>query len=480
MFRNDAFGETIKRAFSGPYIEEQEYDLAMAARIGELVKEYDIRFDPERPVPSDGEMADRVFQAGVKLFHEIGVYHMDTSRVIKYGMDEIEEGLRQAPASFIAGEGNDAVWVRHRNIEETEPPLNLSGPAGLPMSEATYSQLLFSIARESYVDAIESGAVATYLGEDIMAGTPTEVLAVQRTVAQAREAVRLAGRPGMHIGDAATGITAMGKMAASNPEHGLRPTDARIVSEMCELKTDHDQLARVPHLKDYGSLIIHLMTPLTGGVGGGPEGVALMSVAELLLGAITYQADYHYVSITHIIRCNNTDRWGLWVQAMIGQAIARNTHLVATNDPFVVSGPCTAEILYEVAAASAVGTVCGFTMHGVGATGGFLENHSSGLELAWQGEIAHAVTKSRWTRDEVNEFCLKMLEKYEHTFDDPNRGKPFEGCYDLLTVEPTTEWSDIYHRVRDELFDLGLEFTGKREHWPQRTAPTEEPAVSPG
>ena len=80
----------------------------------------------------------------------------------------------------------------------------------------------------------------------------------------------------------------------------------------------------------------------------------------------------------------------------------------------------------------------------------------------------------------MNEFCLKMLEKYEHTLDDPNRGKPFEECYDLLTVEPTTEWSDIYHRVRDELFDLGLEFTGKREHWPQRTAPAEEPAVSAG
>jgi methylamine--corrinoid protein Co-methyltransferase len=161
---------------------------------------------------------------------------------------------------------------------------------------------------------------------------------------------------------------------------------------------------------------------------------------------------------------------------MVAQAIARNTHIIATNDPFVVSGPCTPEILYEVAATAAVGTVSGFQMHGVGGTGGFLENHATGLEMAWQGEIAHAVTKSGWTRDDVNDFCLKMLEKYEHTFDDPNRGKPFEECYDLVSVEPTQEWSDIYHRVRDELFDLGLEFTGKREDWPQRTMPEEAPA----
>ncbi len=128
------------------------------------------------------------------------------------------------------------------------------------------------------MDAIESGATLTFNGYDIMAGTLMEVMAVQRDAATAREAVRRVGKPGMHIGDAATGMTAVGKMAASDPINGLRPCDGRLVAQMCELKIDDDQLNRVPHLLNYGGHIINLMTPLTGGIGGGPDGVAVVSV----------------------------------------------------------------------------------------------------------------------------------------------------------------------------------------------------------
>ena len=60
-----------------------------------------------------------------------------------------------------------------------------------------------------------------------------EVLAVQRDAATAREAVRRVGKPGMHIGDAATGMTAIGKMAASEPTNGLRPRSESVVFLIC-------------------------------------------------------------------------------------------------------------------------------------------------------------------------------------------------------------------------------------------------------
>ena len=131
---------------------------------------------------------------------------------------------------------------------------------------------MISYAQEPYVHAIESGATLTYNGYDIMADTLMEVKAVQRDAATAREAIRRVGKPGMHIGDCATGMTAIGKMAASEPVNLLRPCDGRLVAQMCELKTNDDQLIRVPHLLNYGSHIINLMTPLTGGIGGGPAG----------------------------------------------------------------------------------------------------------------------------------------------------------------------------------------------------------------
>jgi methylamine--corrinoid protein Co-methyltransferase len=458
MYMNERLLEIYQRSRSGTYMSETEYDLLLARRTQELVKELEITFDPAVPCPWDNDMSDRVFEAGVQLLANVGAYHLDTERVIPFTRAEIMDALRQAPSVLHLGEGRDMVIATHRNVEDPNPPLNLTGPAGQACTEEVYLKNLISYAQEPYVHAIESGATLTYNGKDIMAGTMTEVMAVQRDSATAREAVRRVGKPGMHIGDCATGMTAIGKMAASDPIHGLRPCDGRLVAQMCELKIDDDQLVRVPHLRNYGSHIINLMTPLTGGIGGGPTGVAVVSVAETLLGVMAYYATYHYLSITHIKWTNNSDPWGMYVLAMAGQALARNTHIVITDDPFTVSGPCTDELLYEVAGHSMIGSVCGYTQHGVGSTGGNLPDYHTGLEAGFQGEVGIATSKTGLTREQVNEILLKLLPKYQDTFENPKRGKPFQEAYDLKTITPTQEWQDCYRRVKEELTKFGLKF----------------------
>jgi hypothetical protein len=458
MFMTDRLVEIYQRSRSGSFMKEVDYDLMLARRTQELVKEYEIKYDPKLVCPSDDDMADRVFEAGLQLLIDVGAYHLDTQRVIKLTRSEILEALRQAPSKLYLGEGNDMVIATHRGVEDPNAPLNLTGPAGQACSEEYYLQNLVSYAQEPFVDAIESGATLTYNGYDIMAGTLMEVKAVQRDAATAREAVRRVGKPGMHIGDAATGMTAIGKMAASEPVNGLRPCDGRLVAQMCELKTDDDQLNRVPHLLNYGSHIINLMTPLTGGIGGGPAGVSIVSVAETLFGVVAYYATYHYLSITHIKWTHNSDPWGMYVLAMAGQAMARNSHIVWTDDPFCVSGPGTDELLYEVAGHAIIGSVCGYTQHGVGSTGGNLPDHHTGLEAGFQGEVGVAASRSGITREQANEICLKLLDKYKDTFNNPKRGKPFQEVYDVKSVTPTQEWQDCYRRVKGELTKLGLEF----------------------
>lgn len=458
MFMNDRLVEIFQRSRSGPFMKEVEFDLMVSRRAMELAREYQITYNPQIVCPSDDAMADRLFEAGVQLLVDVGCYHLDTQRVIKFTRAEIMEALRQAPSELRVGEGNDMVIVRHRGVEDPAPSFNLTGPAGQPCSEDYYLPLLISYAQEPYVDAIESGATLTYNGVDIMAGTLMEVKAVLRDSAIAREAVRRVGRPGMHIGDAATGMTALGKLAASEPVNHLRPCDGRLVAQMCEMKTNDDQLARVPHLLNYGSHIINLMTPLTGGVGGPPEGVSIVSIAEFLIGVVCYFATYHYQSITHIKWTNNSDPWGMYVLAMTGQAMSRNTHLVYTDDPFCMCGPCTDELLYEVAGHAIIGEVVGYTQHGVGSTGGNLVDHNTGLEAGFQGEVARAATRAGITREQANEIALKLLEKYKDTFKNPKRGKPFSEAYDVKSVTPTQEWQDCYRRVKEELTKLGLAF----------------------
>jgi methylamine--corrinoid protein Co-methyltransferase len=458
MYMNERLLEIFNRSRSGTYMKEAEYDLRLARRTQELVKEFQITFDPQLVCPSDDAMADRVFQAAVQLLVDVGAYHLDTERVIHFTGNEIIEALRQAPSTLYLGEGKDMVIATHRGVEDPNPPLNLTGPAGQPCLEENYLEMLISYAQEPYVHAIESGATLTYNGQDIVAGTLLEVKAVQRDSATAREAVRRVGKPGMHIADCATGMTAIGKMAASEPMNGLRPCDGRLVAQMCELKTNDDQLVRVPHLVNYGSQIINLMTPLIGGIGGGPQGVAVVSIAETLFGVVAYLATYHYMSITHIKWTNNSDPWGMYVLAMAGQALARNTHIVITDDPFTVSGPCTDELLYEVAGHAIIGSVCGYTQHGVGSTGGNLPDHHTGLEAGFQGEVGIAATKSGITREKANQIALKLLPKYKDTFENPKRGKPFREAYDLKTITPTQEWQDCYRRVKEELTKLGVAF----------------------
>jgi methylamine---corrinoid protein Co-methyltransferase len=459
MYANDRLAEIFRRSRSGKYMKEEEFDLQVSRRARQLVKEYGIKYSPTNVCPTDDAMADAVWKAGLQLFLDVGVYHLNTQRVIRFDKGEVLEALRALPDELHLGEGPDKVVVRHRGVEDFNNHCwNLAGPAGQPCSEDYYLPLMISYAQEPYVDAIESGCTLTYNGQDIVAGTLMEVKAVQRDVATAREAVRRAGRPGMHIADAATGMTCLGKMVASDPVWGLRPCDGRLVAQMCELKTDDDQLARVAHLKQYGTNIINLMTPLTGGVGGGPDGVSVVSIAEFMLGVVCYFASYHYQSITHIKWTNNSDPWGMYVLSMTGQAIARNSKIISTCDPFTMNGPCTDELLYEVAGHAILSSVCGFQQHGVGSCGGNLVDHNTGLESAFQGEVALAAMRAGITRARANDIALSLLEKYKDTFENPKFGKPFSQAYNVKTVTPTLEWQDCYRRVKDELTRLGLVF----------------------
>jgi methylamine--corrinoid protein Co-methyltransferase len=129
--------------------------------------------------------------------------------------------------------------------------------------------ILQSCAQEPLVDCLGHGSIAAYMGQAIIPGSPLEILAARAEAASAREAVRKAGRPGMHIEDNAVSLTCAGKMASLDPASGLRPSDGLLIAQMPELRTNYDQLSRVAHLSSLGMHIVDLMTPLIGGLGGG-------------------------------------------------------------------------------------------------------------------------------------------------------------------------------------------------------------------
>lgn len=58
------FSEIINRALNGPVAREKDFDWKIFMRkIAERVSRYGIKCDNNHPVPSDNDLADRIFQA---------------------------------------------------------------------------------------------------------------------------------------------------------------------------------------------------------------------------------------------------------------------------------------------------------------------------------------------------------------------------------------------------------------------------------
>jgi methylamine--corrinoid protein Co-methyltransferase len=447
----------VERSETGPYVKESDFDLGLAKYVMELVKKYALEFDSGVLVPHDNDLADRVYQAAVDLVEEVGIYNQSTERRILFTRAEIEAAVAAAPDSVVLGTGKDAVVERHRTVEDLEPCRMHSGPTGTPTSEEYHALILQSCAQEPLVDYLGHGSVATYNGQLIIPGTPLEILAARRDAIQAREVVRLAGRPGMHIEDVAVSLTCAGKMATFEPENGMRSSDGLLVSQIPELKTNYDQLSRVAYLQLVDMHIVDLMTPLIGGLGGGAPGTAIVTVASHIMGVLCYAVSYHFMGHMSLQWSHNTGPMGLWIQAVAGQAIARNTPMVSANDLYPRSGLGTEEVFWEVAAGAMIGAVCGLHQHGVGATCGNELDHTSGLEARFQAEVAHAALGK--SRQEVNELALECLSHYQDKLADPDLGEPFPKLYNLDTLEPLPKWLDKYQMVYEALGQMGLNIT---------------------
>ena len=115
--------EIMERANTGPFCEVEDFNVKIfMPKIKELIKKYEIKFDPDSPVPADDDLADRVWQAATELFLEVGVLNVDSHRRILLDDAELREALYHAPGQYLVGAGKEARWWRHRGPEDTRPP----------------------------------------------------------------------------------------------------------------------------------------------------------------------------------------------------------------------------------------------------------------------------------------------------------------------------------------------------------------------
>ena len=447
--------EVLYRAETGPMMEEPDFERKLITpKIKEIVKKYGIKFDGETIVPSDDDLADRVFQAGLEFASAVGFFCQSTSRRITWSREELEEGLRFCPGSAIMGAGNDAVICRSRVPEDTSAPTIIGGAYGVPFPEDLFVPVMLSFAQEPVIDVIENATIETVYHHPIKAGSPWEVLGGWREAELSMEVINRVGRPGLSIGCVETSPTALAQLSAAS-WGGFRPTDWHHVSTVSEFKTNYDLLSKVAHTIRIGGVMEAYYNPIYGGYVGGAEGVAVAIVAALIL---LNQIDMAHTIATRpdhpFLGCNTTKEL-LWSMSVALQGLSRNTKLLVGALVGPAGGPGTKNLLYENAAFSIATTVSGQALlEASHSAGGSIPRHVSGLDAKICGEVAYSVRGM--SREQANDLVKSLYKLYEPDLATKPIGKPFEEVYNIETIKPTPEWQGMYDEVLEELIKMGL------------------------
>jgi len=449
--------DILDRMETGPVMDEKEFDMnVVAKRTAELVKEYEIKHDGTTIVNSDDALADRVFQAGLQLAVDVGLYCTSNNRRLLWTREEIVETIKWAPKEVLLGAGRDTHLVYRRDPEDARRPTVVGGPIGQTLPEDLFMPIMQSYAQEPIVDTVVTGTLATVYGRDPRTKSPWEILVGWHEAELMLTAAKRAGREGISLGCVENASSDIPQLSA-NSRGGFRQTDWHMHAVIGELKVDYWLLNKIAHAVKTDVIIQSFYNPIYGGLAGGTEGTAIITVAGMILMQMAYMTTMHSQCPTHPFFMSNTTPEILWIIGISNQALTRNTPFMLDVLTSPKGGPCTKTVLYEATAVATTATASGVArLMGVRSTVGKFQGHATGLEARYNGEVGHAV--AGMSREQADEIVKQVVPKYEHLLDTEPKGKRFDEAYDMHTLRPTAEWDAMYRSVKEEIGALGVPF----------------------
>lgn len=450
--------EVLDRAETGPFCLEKDYDLkVLRTKLKDVIKQYEVKFDPDNIVPSDDSLADDVWKAGLDLYLEVGTLCTSTHRRILFDENEVKEAMRNHPGRFVVGEGRDSRELSHRRIEDPRKPFCLFSP-DITCDEELFVPTSMAYLQEPLADGVCAPILEEVEGRSIKAGAPNEIKGAVAHAMMFREAARRVGRPGIFLQGVGTAQGDTAQIATSNQTWGMQLSDGRFVPSTSELKVDYSLLNRMVHFHQYGCFVGALTGPMLGGLCEGPEGTAIVGTAYHIQGLMVNQAHYQNYFPIHLKQMNNTTRDLLWGISLTYQALARNTPLLSLSNGFAAAGPCTSMVLYEAAAHGLVSVVSGANLWEIAVARNKYKNRATPMEAKMACEVGSAAAASGIKRSDANELVKQIVSKYENQIADAPMGKTFQECYDTKKIRPTDEYTRLYKSVKQELHDLGIPF----------------------
>ena len=455
-----SFGTVMERAFHGPICTERDFDLRIfVPNLRKVVEKYDIKYDPQNPVPADDDLADRVWEAAMEFLVETGVYCLDTERRILFTREEIEGAIASAPVNVVYGEGKDARVMPRRFPEDETPPWCSGSGAGPVSSELNLINIVKTYAEDPLSDGITAPCLTNLDGQPLVADSPLGLEGAIRTILLTREALRRAGRPGMPVvNEVASAIRA--------PEHiaghrfGNPKTDFLEIGTVHELKVDLDALNKVAYAQAVGNLTFAENGVILGGFAGGPVGVAVVSAAYNPVDLLVIRGVAQHPFAVPIEMGTTSSRNTIWARSVANQATARHSPLSIVGPVYSMAGPMTKMSYYEYGAAIIASVVSGGSVEIAPPSRGVIVDNSGPLENIFGNGIAHSAVGM--SRKDANKIVKALLDKYESRLKDPPAGKKFPEYFNLAAGTPTRECIELHREVRKEMgneFGLRLPLT---------------------
>jgi methylamine--corrinoid protein Co-methyltransferase len=404
----------------------------------------------------DDSLADRVFEAAVDFYSEVGTYITDTERIIKFTKPEILEAVEDAPKETYFGEGPDRCVMRGR-LPDSDELAHCHVGSGTNTTEEVALRLVESYARISKAKTISIPIINTLGHIRTAAGAPTEIFAGIRAMQYGREGCRRAGRPGLgiidHVSSCASGVSSI---AASAPQFGARPSDGWLVAPFAELKIDYSSLNQSAYLTAWGANIGQEAGPLLGGYAGGPEGLAIVNTAYSIHGILVIRATYHLIYPIHMTYVCSSVPDVLWATSLSTQAIARNMRVPYYTLLYAAAGAATKMYFYEALACLLMLIASGSGIEDVHPGKAKITNGCTPVDMEFTCRLGHAC--KGLTRKEANQLIVKILPKYIDQIPDPPHGETVDECYDLDYFKPKPHFEKLYTEfVKEIKDDYGIE-----------------------
>lgn len=452
-----SFLEVLERATTGPMMSAREYDLKVfVPAVREVVEKYKIKFDPDNPCPSDDDLADRLYQAGLELYSKVGTYCTDTKRIIRFTTEEIEQAVAECPRVVYFGEGPDRVEWHGRLPDDNTLP-NCHVGSGTNTTEDVAIKMVEAYGRITRGKTVSIPSLTTVGTLNASSASPMEILAGINMMRIAREGLRRAGRPGMPIIDLHPSCTSgIATIASSNPEFGARKSDGWIVAPNAELKISYDSLNQVAYLSRWGANIGQEAGPILGGYAGGPEGTAVVTLAYAFHGILVVRATYHLTYPIQMMPVCSTTPGMIFVISTSSQAFARNIGAPYYALGYASAGPATKQYFYEAAAYLLAIQSSGIGIEDVHPSKGVGTNQALPIDSEFTCAFGHG--NVGLTRRQANSIIKKLQEKFLSNIKNPPGGRDLYECYDLQTMKPDDQLCRLYDEVIKELKGYGINF----------------------